>query len=222
MASTQPPDKPVRASPDILYSSPVSLGSSSDLGGFRQVSKRGYPSSQGISHRFPNPSKSQQDGREVVSGEKRWRYTVEDIAAYRQCEGTVNYFMPPRASPSGGKLNGTSEQSRSEAEGEDLEIGGTNNDNGHAHTDVRSASFESLDDVEPSDRTPDTSNAALSRSPSAETGGQSAVSYRDHRVHCAFLSWRCADYCLLAAASDTSQHRRSGTELSFSRPQSSI
>ncbi len=156
---------------DIMHASPVSIGTPHF--GRPAKSEANRPSSLG-SNRMPSPRRNKSEF-DFASTAKRWRYTMEDVAAYKECDGVVNYFIPPRP-PSATEVVGC-ERMESRPENSSIADSMKKVDT-QAQANVTAASQNGNDR---STESPDASLAPLSRSVSFETGGQSDR-FRDHRV----------------------------------------
>jgi len=174
------PAKAVAAFGDTLHSSPVTVRSSPNFGGPRTSSESGRPSWLGASYRFSSPFKAQRNGHDTSSSAKGWKYTVEDVAAYKESGGTVNYFIPPRPTPSSDAGSEQEPHQSKQEEGSSVADSMAKDDD-FARARVTNASVLSLNGPR-SMESPDASLAPLSRSTSIETGGRSGRSHRDRRV----------------------------------------
>ena len=171
------PAKPTAAWSGAMHSSPASMASG--LGGSSESGRAG--GSLGFS-RPPgaSPRKSQRAGLGASTASKGWRYTVEDVGAYKACDGVVNYFIPPRSAV---RDDDASEQSeRHQVQEEGSADGSSRQDN---HEQVRvlpAADVSHADAPHATVDSPEESLAALSRTASVETGGRSGKGIPDNRV----------------------------------------
>jgi len=83
-----------------MQSSPVSIDASSKSGKRRSIEST-RPTSLGSSTSGYGLSSAKgrspaSKGRFAGECARYWRYTTEDVAAYKLCGGMVNYFIPPR------------------------------------------------------------------------------------------------------------------------------
>ncbi|ORY34806.1 hypothetical protein BCR39DRAFT_556311 [Naematelia encephala] len=137
-----------------VHDSPVSADSSR----FRQSGESTRPTSLGSSRHEPIRRKGH-----------GWRYTMEDVAAYKACDGAINYFIPPREERSAPSISSDrAASSRPEST--------TSKKSTPAKMRITSASMISLYDDTTAEPSLD-----LSRTASVETGGR--AHRLTHRTH---------------------------------------
>jgi hypothetical protein len=152
-----------------IHASPGSYGSSTRLergsNDLARASSSGSGRPWGLNgaRRVLGKNESQMTGR-------GWRYTVEDVSAYSECGGAVNYWIPPRepapTNESEQSINATSTHAPEEDnEGSSVMGSSKKGDSGY-NARVTSASAVSLASAPLSRQ----SSNALSRSGSIETG----------------------------------------------------
>jgi len=165
-----------------LHSSPIDLASSPGSIDAEKSSESGRPSSLG-SNRYPSPHQKQRDGLDAKTTAKGWRYTMEDVAAYKECDGVVNYFFPPRSILSNEASTDQSRSQHSRVDETSSVADSLTKDDTYARTQIMSASAVSLINADSrSMESPNVSLAPLSRSTSIETDGRPDHFQRDRRV----------------------------------------
>ncbi|WVQ95991.1 hypothetical protein IAU59_003091 [Kwoniella sp. CBS 9459] len=172
-----------------VHSSPMSIGSSTKFNGLRKSIESARSTSFGSLHRTRDLSKKQ-DGESRRNG---WNLTVQDIDSYKACDGTVNYFIPPRPiHPDVEVLTEDEDQptslmpARTESRRDDTSsmAGSSRKDHTYTRTGVHTASNASLMEVEGVLNENEDQSNMLSRSASIETGrGGINKNRHSHRSH---------------------------------------
>ncbi|OCF43808.1 hypothetical protein I317_02250 [Kwoniella heveanensis CBS 569] len=171
-----------------IHSSPMSIGSSTKFSGLRKSIESARSTSFGSLHRNQDASKQKSEG----TRQRGWNFTVEDIGAYKACNGAVNYFIPPRRThPDVEVLTEDEDQpaslpTRTESRRDDNSSMAGSSRKGHhdIRTGVKTASNASLMEVEGEGVLNGDQSHTLSRSASIETGqGGISRNRHTHRSH---------------------------------------
>ena len=173
---------------DTMHSSPVDMRSLEKFGNPRRSSESGRPNSF-EANRYPSPRRTLRDRFDPMSAAKGWRYSIDDVAAYKASDGVINYFIPPREAVTDDNTTGQP-GSQQYKMGEGSSAGGSMiKDNDIAQAKTVSASAVSLNNTESKlIESPDVRLAPLSRSTSIETGERSVQIVRDPHVRRHFKS----------------------------------
>lgn len=150
-----------------VHSSPVSVDSLS-RGNRESFESAPHTSFESSLRASPMNSKSRQDVEHQAA--QAWRYTVEDIEAYKEADGVVNYFIPPRPTIL------IQDEAASEKSSRPDESSHASSSKKGPRTEVRIGSPSDVSLID--DHLSHISNSPLSRSTSIDHAQR-----RDHRTH---------------------------------------